>query len=146
LRKIISALLILALVFSLCALTACGDGDSKAYRVIETIGTKEYGSVCRYGDKAAAVVDAAMQVLSANGTLSSISVDWLGEDLISIEGDAEALEIYANAYSTDADFYAYWRSLQALEAALDENSTLVLDSSHPLWKDLLAYATRYSAD
>jgi len=91
LRKIISALLILALVFSLCALTACGDGDSKAYRVIETIGTKEYGSVCRYGDKAAAVVDAAMQVLSANGTLSSISVDWLGEDLISIEGDAEAL-------------------------------------------------------
>ena len=56
------------------------------------------------------------------------------------EADAQALEIYANAYSQDADFYAYWRSLQALEKALDENSTLILDSDHPLWKDLLTYA------
>lgn len=60
------------------------------------------------------------------------------------QGDADALEIYAQAYSADADFYAYWRSLQALETALDENSTLVLDSSHPLWKDLLGYATQYT--
>ena len=60
------------------------------------------------------------------------------------QGDAEALDIYARTYSADEDFYAYWRSLQALEAALDENSTLVLDSSHPLWKDLLGYATQYA--
>lgn len=60
------------------------------------------------------------------------------------EADAEALEIYASAYSVDPDFYAYWRSLQALEQTLNENSTLILDSSHPLWKDLLAYATTYS--
>lgn len=59
------------------------------------------------------------------------------------EADAQALEIYAQAYSADADFYAYWRSLQALEKALDENSTLVLDQNHPLWKDLLKYATQY---
>lgn len=57
------------------------------------------------------------------------------------EGDAAALEIYANAYSADEDFYAYWRSLQALEKALDENATLILDKDHPLWKDLLTYAT-----
>lgn len=60
------------------------------------------------------------------------------------EGDAQALEIYAEAYSADKDFYAYWRSLQALEKALDENSTLILDSSHPLWKDLLSYATNFT--
>lgn len=60
------------------------------------------------------------------------------------EGDAAALEIYANAYSADEEFYAYWRSLQALESALDENSTLILDQDHPLWKDLLTYATGYS--
>lgn len=60
------------------------------------------------------------------------------------EGDAEALEIYANAYSADADFYAYWRSLQALEKTMNQNSTLILNSSHPLWKDLLNYATTYS--
>ena len=61
------------------------------------------------------------------------------------EGDAAALEIYANAYSADGEFYAYWRSLQALESALDENSTLILDKDHPLWKDLLSYATGYTA-
>ena len=55
------------------------------------------------------------------------------------DADAAAMEIYANAYSTDAEFYAYWRSLQALENALDKNATLVLDREHPLWKDLLAY-------
>ncbi len=59
------------------------------------------------------------------------------------EGEAAALEIYANAYSVDEEFYAYWRSLQALEAALDENSTLILDQNHPLWKELLAYATSF---
>ena len=55
------------------------------------------------------------------------------------EADAAALEIYADAYSADADFYAYWRSLQALENALDQNTTLVLDKEHPLWKDLLTH-------
>ena len=64
--------------------------------------------------------------------------------LIRGEGDAAALEIYASAYSVDEEFYAYWRSLQALESALDGNSVLVLDSNHPLWKDLLNYATTYA--
>lgn len=57
------------------------------------------------------------------------------------EGDASALEIYAEAYSVDPEFFTYWRSLQALEKAIDGNSILVLDQSHPLWRDLLAYAT-----
>ncbi|MBR6568835.1 MAG: protease modulator HflC [Clostridia bacterium] len=60
------------------------------------------------------------------------------------EGDAAALEIYANAYSVDPEFYAYWRSLQALEAAINENSTLILDRNHPLWKDLIHYASSFS--
>jgi membrane protease subunit HflC len=55
------------------------------------------------------------------------------------EGDAEALEIYANAYSVDADFYTYWRSLQALEKSLNDGTTLILDSNHPLWSDLLEW-------
>ena len=62
------------------------------------------------------------------------------------EGDASALEIYANAYSADEEFYAYWRSLQALEKALDQNTTLILDKNHPLWKDLLAYAVGSTSD
>ena len=57
------------------------------------------------------------------------------------DGDAQALTIYADAYSQDKEFYSYWRSLQALEKAVDENSILVLDQNHPLWKDLLVFAT-----
>ncbi len=58
------------------------------------------------------------------------------------KGDAEALEIYAKAYGKDEEFFSYWRSLQALEASINQNSTLVLDQNHPLWKDLLAWATQ----
>lgn len=57
------------------------------------------------------------------------------------EAEAESMHIYAEAYSADSEFYGYWRSLQALDSALDENATLVLDQSHPLWADLINYIT-----
>ena len=50
------------------------------------------------------------------------------------------MAIYAEAYGKDAEFYTYWRSLQALESMLSENTTLVLDKDHPLWADVLAWA------
>lgn len=55
------------------------------------------------------------------------------------EAEARALEIYAEAYSVDAEFYAYWRSLQALEKAVGENATLVLDQNNPLFADLMQF-------
>ncbi len=58
------------------------------------------------------------------------------------EGDAASLEIYANSYSKDEQFFSYWRSLQALEQAIKQNSTLVLDRNNPLWSDLLTWATQ----
>lgn len=43
------------------------------------------------------------------------------------EGDQQAIKIYADAYSVDPEFYAFYRSLNAYRTALDgENSTLVL--------------------
>lgn len=43
-------------------------------------------------------------------------------------GDAEAAKIYAEAYNRDAEFYAFWRSLEAYRAAFAEpGSVLVLD-------------------
>lgn len=86
-KKSISLLLLLALLLGLCA---CG-GEQGPYRVLETIGQKHYGLVFRQGDKLAAPVNAAMSVLAANGTLSQLSTGWLGSDIISLEGDAEAL-------------------------------------------------------
>jgi membrane protease subunit HflC len=57
------------------------------------------------------------------------------------EAEAQSMRIYAESYSADIEFYSYWRSLQALKSSLDENATLVLDQSHPLWSDLLDYVT-----
>ena len=58
------------------------------------------------------------------------------------ESDATASEIYAQAYSVDADFYAYWRSLQALEKSLGKNATLVLDENNPLFADLIQFVQK----
>jgi membrane protease subunit HflC len=57
------------------------------------------------------------------------------------EGDAQALSIYAQAYAKDTEFYSFWRSLKAMESALDGSTTLVLDKNHPLWKQILDWAT-----
>ena len=62
--------------------------------------------------------------------------------LIRGEADAEAAEIYARAYSTDPEFYAYWRALQALRSAIDKDATLVLDPGNPLFADIMKYITQ----
>ncbi len=41
-------------------------------------------------------------------------------------GDAEATRIYAEAYSSDPEFYAFMRSLKAYESTLGDRTTLVL--------------------
>lgn len=87
------------------------------------------------------------QVASADRTArEAIAGAILESEQIMADGDAQALAIYAEAYSLNPEFYGYWRSLQALEAALDDNTTLVLDQSHPLWADLLEMATDTSLE
>ena len=44
------------------------------------------------------------------------------------EGDAQALEIYANAYNQDTAFFQFWRTLESYKLSLAQNSTLVLSS------------------
>ena len=41
-------------------------------------------------------------------------------------GDAEAARIYAESYASDAEFYAFHRSLQAYRATIGKGTTLVL--------------------
>lgn len=43
------------------------------------------------------------------------------------EGDAAALQIYADAYNKDPEFYAFYRSLQAYKVTLGNGTTIVLD-------------------
>jgi len=48
------------------------------------------------------------------------------------EADAEATGTYAEAYNRDAEFYAFMKSLETLEATADSNSTLILSTDTEL--------------
>lgn len=42
------------------------------------------------------------------------------------QGDAQAIEIYADAYSQDEEFFSFWRSMQAYDAAFGTDSDIML--------------------
>lgn len=46
------------------------------------------------------------------------------------EADATALEIYANAFSVDPDFYELWRTLKSYEKTIDEDTVIYLNSDN----------------
>ncbi len=52
------------------------------------------------------------------------------------EGEARALEIYANAYNKDVDFYEFMRTLEAYKKIIDNKTTLVLPADSKLFKAL----------
>lgn len=57
------------------------------------------------------------------------------------EADAEAIQIYADAFSIDPDFYEFWRTIQAYENAIDENTTIYLDKSNSFLKFFSNFST-----
>jgi len=46
------------------------------------------------------------------------------------EADATALEIYADAFSVDPEFYKLWRTLKSYESTLDEDTVIYLNSDN----------------
>lgn len=48
------------------------------------------------------------------------------------DGDAQSVAVYAAAYGKDADFYAFVRSLEAYEAAIDDKTHVVLSTGSEL--------------
>ena len=56
-------------------------------------------------------------------------------EIIRGEGDQTAIKIYADAFNQDADFYAFYRSLEAYRRALaDDNTTLLLSPDSDFFK------------
>ena len=53
------------------------------------------------------------------------------------EGDAKAVEVYANAYSADPKFYEFVRTLDTYKNIIDDKTTLVLPADSRLFKLLL---------
>lgn len=52
------------------------------------------------------------------------------------EGEALAMQIFANAYNQDPEFFAFVRSLEVYEKILDSDTTLVLSADSPLFQYL----------
>jgi len=53
------------------------------------------------------------------------------------DGDARAAEIYANAYSKDPEFYAFYRSMNAYKASVGKsNDLLVIDPNNEFFRYL----------
>jgi membrane protease subunit HflC len=53
------------------------------------------------------------------------------------EGDAKAIDIYANAFSRDPDFYSFYRTMQAYRNSLtSEDSTFVLSPDSDFFRYL----------
>jgi len=52
------------------------------------------------------------------------------------KADAEAIKIYAEAYSKDPEFYSFVRTLETYKQTIDEGSTLILSTDSDYFKYL----------
>ena len=52
-------------------------------------------------------------------------------------GEARALQIYANAYSADPEFYEFLKTLETYKSVIDSNTTLVLPADSKLFELLV---------
>ncbi|MBU1125108.1 MAG: protease modulator HflC [Candidatus Omnitrophica bacterium] len=52
------------------------------------------------------------------------------------KADAETVNIYAQAYSQEPDFYSFLKTLETYEKTLDENSTVILSTDSDYYKYL----------
>ncbi len=50
------------------------------------------------------------------------------------EADATALEIYANGFSRDPEFYEFWKTLDSYEKTIDENTVIFIDKNNRFLK------------
>jgi membrane protease subunit HflC len=52
------------------------------------------------------------------------------------KADAEAIEIYADAYSRDPEFYSFLKTLESYEQNLKDSSTVILSTDSDYFKYL----------
>jgi len=65
-----------------------------------------------------ATIDAKITVMLAEAQKDAFTVRG--------EGDAEAAKIYANTYTKDAEFYRFYRSLEAYEKSFNSKSDIMV--------------------
>ena len=87
-KKLICAVLILCMAFSLCA---CG-GSTYGVRELEVLVEQEYSLAFRNDDSTYNYVTAAIETLNAEGTVGDLTGKWFGSSIIDFKKDAKALE------------------------------------------------------
>lgn len=67
-----------------------------------------------------------------------IIISEANRDALGIKGEADALatKIYGDAYSQDAEFYSFYKTLDSYPAILKENTSLILSSDSDLFQYL----------
>jgi len=100
---------------------------AKVAQQLRSEGEEEYNKAVAAADLEARQIEAA--AVSEAGKIRG-------------EADATVAEIYAKAYAADEDFYSYWRALQALQTAIDADTTLVLTPENPLFADIMHFITQ----
>lgn len=68
--------------------------------------------------------------------LSASSAGYKSAQELKGAADAQATSIYARAYGRDADLYQFLKSMETLNASLDEKATLILSTDSELLKYL----------
>ena len=74
--------------------------------------------------------------------LAATSVGYKSAQELKGKADAKAASIYARAYGRDPGFYEFSKSMDTLEAALDEDATVILSTDSELLKYLKASGGR----
>jgi len=92
------------------------------YRRMQTERQREAAEIRAQGEEASrrirATADRQVTVLKAEATGES--------ERIRGQGDAEKNRVFANAFGKDPDFFAFYRSMQAYQAALQSDDTRLL--------------------
>lgn len=92
------------------------------------ISDKERAEGAEIDAQVRATVDRDATIIRANAQRTA--------DITRGEGDAQAVQIFANAISADPEFYSFQRSLEAYRKILESNSTVVLPPNSDLFEFL----------
>ena len=92
------------------------------------ISDKERAEGAEIDAQVRATVDRDATIIRANAQRTA--------DITRGEGDAQAVQIFANAISADPEFYSFQRSLDAYRKILEANSTVVLPPDSDLFEFL----------
>ena len=87
-KRLIALMLGLCMVLTLCACSKTGG----AYTLVDTVTEGDYALGFRKDDPLGDYVEAALQVLTAQGKVAELEVKWFNDDCINISKDAAALE------------------------------------------------------